>query len=307
MDALELIGQTELKRKIDALVEAAKATSSLLPHIILVGDEGLGKKQIARYIQENLDRDYKHADSKSLWQQGHLVGILTNVGEHNLLIATDIHLLPNSVTKILLTALSELKVRLIVGKGKEARQVELRIPQFSFIGTATEINRVDHQLAKAVFGIYFLSEYSNDELIKISQKIIAKNEHALQFDLAAIQSVVDESNANPGVASALIDKIVKYAKLKSVAKISGELVLECLDLSGHIRTSPVEKASRHISNNVKRIVWQRDEGKCVACGSNEFLEFDHIVPVSKGGSNTERNCQLLCEPCNRKKAAKIDG
>ena len=56
---------------------------------------------------------------------------------------------------------------------------------------------------------------------------------------------------------------------------------------------------------VKREVWQRDGGKCVQCGSNEKLEFDHIIPVVKGGSNTVRNIQLLCETCNRTKSANI--
>lgn len=37
----------------------------------------------------------------------------------------------------------------------------------------------------------------------------------------------------------------------------------------------------------------------------ENLEFDHIIPHSKGGANTYRNIQLLCEPCNRSKSAKI--
>jgi len=37
----------------------------------------------------------------------------------------------------------------------------------------------------------------------------------------------------------------------------------------------------------------------------EKLEYDHIIPVSKGGSNTERNIQLLCEKCNRQKSATI--
>ena len=62
---------------------------------------------------------------------------------------------------------------------------------------------------------------------------------------------------------------------------------------------------RSISRQVKDLVWNRDAGKCRECGSNEKLEFDHIIPFSRGGSNTYRNVQLLCEPCNRKKTSKI--
>jgi 5-methylcytosine-specific restriction endonuclease McrA len=66
-----------------------------------------------------------------------------------------------------------------------------------------------------------------------------------------------------------------------------------------------EVAARQISQEVKDLVWNRDKGKCTECGSNEKLEFDHIIPFSKGGSNTYRNIQLLCEKCNRKKLNKI--
>jgi len=69
-------------------------------------------------------------------------------------------------------------------------------------------------------------------------------------------------------------------------------------------TSPNER-SRRITQETKDMVWRRDEGKCVECGSNENLEFDHIIPHSKGGANTYRNIQLLCEYCNRSKSAKI--
>ena len=68
---------------------------------------------------------------------------------------------------------------------------------------------------------------------------------------------------------------------------------------------PKKKRSRRITQTVKDKVWNRDGGKCVECGSNENLEFDHIIPHSKGGANTYRNIQLLCEPCNRSKSAKI--
>ncbi|MBN2080776.1 HNH endonuclease [bacterium] len=58
---------------------------------------------------------------------------------------------------------------------------------------------------------------------------------------------------------------------------------------------------------VQLLVWKCDGGRCVECGSKENLEYDHIIPVSKGGANTARNIQLLCQSCNRKKSNKIGG
>ena len=66
-----------------------------------------------------------------------------------------------------------------------------------------------------------------------------------------------------------------------------------------------EVAGRMIPQSVKDAVWRRDGGKCTTCGSQEFLEFDHIIPFSLGGSNTYRNVQLLCQSCNRQKSAHI--
>lgn len=62
--------------------------------------------------------------------------------------------------------------------------------------------------------------------------------------------------------------------------------------------------SRYIPDLVKEAVLNRDGHKCVACGEKDNLEFDHIVPVSQGGPSTEKNLQLLCRSCNRKKRAK---
>lgn len=73
----------------------------------------------------------------------------------------------------------------------------------------------------------------------------------------------------------------------------------------HPKSETFSKGSRRIYQAVKDKVWKRDEGKCTQCGSREKLEFDHIIPHSKGGSNTYRNVQLLCEKCNRSKSDKI--
>jgi len=66
-----------------------------------------------------------------------------------------------------------------------------------------------------------------------------------------------------------------------------------------------EKPSRHIPRDVRQRVWQRYGGRCAECGANDYLEFDHIIPVARGGSNSENNIQLLCRRCNLKKSDSI--
>jgi len=60
-----------------------------------------------------------------------------------------------------------------------------------------------------------------------------------------------------------------------------------------------------IPEKVKSVVWRRDQGKCARCGSREKIEYDHIIPIAQGGSNTARNIELLCERCNRSKGKSI--
>lgn len=65
--------------------------------------------------------------------------------------------------------------------------------------------------------------------------------------------------------------------------------------------------NRLIPAHVKREVWIRDKGKCVVCGSNKNLHFDHIIPFSKGGSSlVSENIQLMCAKHNLQKRDKIE-
>lgn len=65
--------------------------------------------------------------------------------------------------------------------------------------------------------------------------------------------------------------------------------------------------TRLISSEIKREVWKRDQGKCVLCGSNKNLHYDHDLPFSKGGTSLNAlNIRLLCASCNLRKSAKIE-
>lgn len=72
-------------------------------------------------------------------------------------------------------------------------------------------------------------------------------------------------------------------------------------------TANLDKRPRRepIPQDVKIAVWQRDGGRCVECGEQRDLEFDHIIPLAMGGANTMRNLQLLCGTCNRRKGASL--
>jgi hypothetical protein len=56
---------------------------------------------------------------------------------------------------------------------------------------------------------------------------------------------------------------------------------------------------------VRLAVWRRDGGRCVACGADFELQFDHVIPVALGGADTVENLQVLCAPCNQRKGAAI--
>ena len=72
-----------------------------------------------------------------------------------------------------------------------------------------------------------------------------------------------------------------------------------------IVSSNGKDVGRQIPQEVKTAVWQRDGGRCRQCGAQQYLEFDHIIPFSKGGASTVNNVQLLCRMCNSKKGAHI--
>ena len=68
---------------------------------------------------------------------------------------------------------------------------------------------------------------------------------------------------------------------------------------------PISSNREIIPEDVKLLVWERDHGKCVKCGSNVELQYDHIIPVSKGGASTPENLQILCGRCNRAKSDSV--
>jgi hypothetical protein len=69
----------------------------------------------------------------------------------------------------------------------------------------------------------------------------------------------------------------------------------------------LRQRTRVIPSDIKKFVWERDNGCCVLCGSSDELHFDHDLPYSKGGASiTPHNVRILCARHNLQKSDKIE-
>ena len=96
-----------------------------------------------------------------------------------------------------------------------------------------------------------------------------------------------------------------YAVRGGIGAAAGAVMAALVAAVWHRPPSSAPPRREALPERVRHEVWRRDRGACVECGSRARLEFDHIIPVSRGGSNTVRNVELRCEPCNRRKGARI--
>jgi hypothetical protein len=75
-----------------------------------------------------------------------------------------------------------------------------------------------------------------------------------------------------------------------------------------------EPNPRYIPAEVRREVWIRDGGRCQwpttgggTCGSSCRVQYDHVVPVARGGESTIGNVRLLCATHNDAAAREVFG
>ena len=74
-------------------------------------------------------------------------------------------------------------------------------------------------------------------------------------------------------------------------------------------TTEKRRKGRYISFKTKIRVVRRDNHTCQKCSKHlkdDEVEFDHIIPISKGGSSEEHNIRLTCFDCNRDKSDKME-
>ena len=66
-----------------------------------------------------------------------------------------------------------------------------------------------------------------------------------------------------------------------------------------------DRPSGPVWQTIRTRIFGRDDYTCQYCGERAGkLECDHVIPVSRGGPNTDDNLVTACRDCNRSKRDK---
>lgn len=142
-----------------------------------------------------------------------------------------------------------------------------------------------------VSGIF---EFDNNKMISYKEEVCRIKKYP-QEQKEMVISELEKREIKENVYKKERKKIIEREALDELIE-EGKIFNIYIRKDGNRTTIPMDIATA---------VWNRDGGKCCICGSNENLEFDHIIPISKGGATTFRNLQILCKNCNIKKSDNI--
>ncbi len=148
------------------------------------------------------------------------------------------------------------------------------------------------------------NEYYRGDLFVTSERIIYKS--AKPQNIPIVNIIAFESNKNViFITSKTATQSGEFYIGKDAEFVEAYIEQAVKRFHRQLDLRQSTNDSRYISQEIRNIVWQRCNGQCVECSSTSYLEFDHIIPFSKGGSNSANNLQLLCRACNLNKSDRI--
>ncbi len=226
----EYVGQTAVVDSITVAVMAASQRGEALDHVLLHGPPGLGKTTIAHIIAREMESRLVHTSGPAMERPADVVGILSNLGERDVLFIDEIHRLSSAVEEYLYSAMEDFRVDFTTGQGAFAKTINLPLHPFTLIGSTTRVGMLSAPLRDRFGLVYHLDYYTEEQLTLVVQRSAKILD--VQISDSGASEIARRSRGTPRIANRLLRRVRDFAQVRHDGVIDAEIGKNALLLEG---------------------------------------------------------------------------
>jgi len=224
----DMVGQTKLQEKLKIAIEAARKRGSAMDHALVYGPPGLGKTTLAYVIANELGVDVKVTSGPVLERPADLGGLLTNLGERDVLFIDEIHRMNRVVEEHLYSAMEDYVLDIMIDSGPSARSYRISLEKFTLLGATTRLGLLSEPMRSRFGMIDRLDLYSSDDLTAIVER--AGGILGVQIETEGAKEIATRSRGTPRIALRLLKRARDYAETRAEGVVTRDVAAAALQL-----------------------------------------------------------------------------
>jgi len=214
----EYLGQGPLVQNLKIFVQAARKRREALDHMLFAGPPGLGKTTLAHVIAAEMGVRLHVTSGPAIDHKGVLAGLLTSLGEGDVLFIDEIHRLSPVVEENLYPAMEDFRIDVFIGDGPHARAVTMPLPRFTLLGATTRTGLLTSPLLNRFGFVGTLAYYDEENLTRIVRRSARLLE--VTIDDAGAEEIGRRARGTPRIANRLLRRVRDFAEVEGDGAIS---------------------------------------------------------------------------------------
>jgi len=222
----ECVGQIQVKASLQIAIDAARGRGEALDHTLFFGPPGLGKTTLAGLMAREMGVQIRTTSGPVLEKPGDLVGLLTTLGQGDILFIDEIHRLRPALEEFLYSAMEDYRVDVRIADGPNAQTIPMALERFTLIGATTRFGLLTPPM-RARFGLVERLNFYPAEDLRL---IVERSAGILRVptDLEGAEEIARRSRGTPRVANRLLRRVRDFAQVRAQGHITGSVARDAL-------------------------------------------------------------------------------